>query len=152
MYTDLDDGNKKYIPYVVETSVGCDRTILAVIVDAYEEETLENGEVRTVLRFDPKVAPRKAAIFPLMKKDGMPEIAKKLTSDLMRNFNVIYDEAGAIGKRYRREDENGTPYCVTVDHDTLEDNTVTVRERDSMSQERVNIDQLSTYLFEKLNL
>lgn len=152
MYTDLDDGNKKYIPYVLETSVGCDRTILALLMDAYEEEVLENNEMRTVLHFDPKVAPRKASIFPLMKKDGMPEIAKALEKNLRAYFNVSYDESGAIGKRYRREDENGTPFCITIDHDTLEKQSVTVRERDTMSQERISLDQVENYLREKLNM
>ena len=152
MYTDLDDGNKKYIPYVLETSVGCDRTVLAILFDAYEEEQLEGGDTRTVLRFDPKVAPRKASVFPLMKKEGMPELAKEITKDLQKSFNVAYDDAGQIGKRYRREDENGTPFCITVDHDTLSEGTVTVRERDTMSQERVSKDKLKTYLFEKLSV
>ena len=152
MYTDLDDGNKKYIPYVLETSVGCDRTVLAILFDVYEEEQLEGGDTRTVLRFDPKVAPRKASVFPLMKKEGMPELAKEITKDLQKSFNVAYDDAGQIGKRYRREDENGTPFCITVDHDTLSEGTVTVRERDTMSQERVSKDKLKTYLFEKLSV
>lgn len=152
MYTDLEDGNKKYIPYVLETSVGCDRTVLALLYDAYDEETLEGGDVRTVMHFDPKVAPRKASIFPLMKKEGMPELSREIVKDLQKSFNVAYDDAGAIGKRYRREDENGTPFCITVDHDTISDGTVTVRERDTMAQERVSKDKLKTYLFEKLSL
>jgi glycyl-tRNA synthetase len=150
VYTDVDDGNKKYLPYVLETSVGCDRTILAILMDAYEEETLENGETRTVLHLDPKVAPRKASIFPLMKKDGMPEAALALTAELRKHFNVAYDDAGAIGKRYRREDENGTPFCITVDHDTLQDQTVTIRERDSMAQERIALADVQNYLYTKL--
>ena len=150
MYTDLDDGNKKYLPYVLETSVGCDRTLLAILIDAYEEETLENNEKRTVLHLDPKLAPRKASIFPLMKKEGLVEKSREIQKDLQKHFLVAYDDAGAIGKRYRREDENGTPFCITVDFDTLEDSTVTVRERDSMAQERINKDQLKKYLIDKL--
>jgi glycyl-tRNA synthetase len=152
MYTDLDDGNKKYLPYVLETSVGCDRTLLAILIDAYEEENLENGEQRTVLHLDPKLAPRKASIFPLMKKEGLVDLSKEIQKDLQKHFLVAYDDAGAIGKRYRREDENGTPFCITIDFDTLEDGTVTVRERDTMAQERVNKDQLKQYLRDKLEV
>jgi glycyl-tRNA synthetase len=150
-YTDLEDGNKKYLPYVLETSVGADRTILALLLDAFEEEKLENGETRTVLHLDKKVAPRKISIFPLMKKQGMPELAREIEKDLKKHWNTAYDDAGAIGKRYRREDENGTPFCITVDHDSLENGTVTVRERDTMSQERISKDKLKSYFFDKLS-
>ena len=149
-YTDLDDGNKKYIPYVLETSLGCDRTILALLIDAYEEEQLEDGEQRVVLHLDPKVAPRKVSVFPLMKKAGMPEMSEAIVNDLKRHFITTYDDAGAIGKRYRREDENGTPFCVTVDFESIEDGTVTIRERDSMKQERISKDQLKQFIFDKL--
>jgi len=128
-----DSRSEKYIPYIIETSVGCDRTLLAVLIDAYEEE-----EERVVLRIAPEIAPIRVAIFPLVKKDGMPEIAHKITDDLRGRFRVFYDESGSIGRRYRRMDEAGTPYCITVDNETLENNSVTIRHRDSMLQERVN--------------
>ena len=135
----------RYIPYVVETSAGLDRTILMLLSDAYHEENVD-GDERTVLRFHPKIAPIKAAIFPLVKKEGMPEIAHAIEDDLRDVFNVFYDEKGSIGKRYRRMDEAGTPFCITVDGDTLEDGTVTVRDRDSLKQDRVPKDNLVTYL------
>ena len=131
----------RYIPYIIETSVGCDRTLLAVLIDAYEEE-----EERVVLRIAPEIAPIKVAIFPLVKKDGMPEIARKITDDLRGRFRVFYDESGSIGRRYRRMDEAGTPYCITVDNETLENNSVTIRQRDSMRQERVDTAKLKLYL------
>ena len=115
-----------------------------------EEEKLEDGEMRTVLRFAPRVAPIKIAVFPLMKKDGLGEKAKEIYHNLMQHWNAEYDEGGAIGKRYRRQDEIGTPFCVTVDYDTLQDNTVTIRERDSMKQERIFISQLKTYFMDKI--
>ena len=140
-----DQVQDKYIPYVIETSIGCDRTVLTCIIDAYEEE-----EERVVLRFAPSVAPIKAAVFPLVKKDGMPELALKIKEDLKGDYRVFYDESGAIGRRYRRQDEAGTPFCITVDNETLENNTVTIRERDSMQQKRIESSQIKNYLAEKL--
>ncbi|EMO13086.1 glycine--tRNA ligase [Leptospira santarosai] len=142
--------NKKYVPFVVEPALGANRLFLAVVTDAYEEEKLPDGETRTVLRFSPKIAPVKAAVFPLMKKDGLPEKAREIFADLSRLGNIEYDDGGAIGKRYRRQDEIGTPFCITVDYDTLKDDTVTVRERDSMTQERVPVTRLRNWLFERL--
>ena len=123
---------------------------MTFLIDGYYEEEVK-GEMRAVLKFHPRLAPVKAAIFPLVNKDGMPEIARKIESDLRKNFKVFYDDKGAVGRRYRRQDEAGTPFCITVDTQTLEDQTVTVRERDSMEQERVVIDKLSLYLNEKLS-
>jgi len=136
---------EKFIPYVVETSVGLDRTILMLLCDAYREEEV-NGDERTVLSLHPALAPIRAAIFPLVKKEGMPEIAHNVENDLKRHFNVMYDERGSMGKRYRRMDEAGTPFCITIDGQTLEDDTVTVRDRDSMEQDRVAITQLRRYI------
>lgn len=143
------DGKERYIPFVVETSAGCDRVFLAVLCDAYQEDIVEDEE-RTVLSLHPKLAPVKAGIFPLLKKDGLPERAEKLYRDLQKHFKVQYDDAGSIGRRYRRQDEIGTPYCFTIDHDTLKDDTVTVRDRDSTHQERIHIEQVKTYLMDKL--
>ncbi len=137
--------SERYIPYVVETSTGVDRLLLTTLVDAYDEE-----EERVVLRFKPIIAPMKAAVFPLVKKDGMPEIARKIVSNLRKHFRVFYDESGAIGRRYRRQDEIGTPYCFTVDSQTMEDGTVTVRERDTMGQERISQDTIMAYLMERV--
>ena len=135
--------NRRYVPYVIETSVGADRVTLAALVDAYrEEEVPGESEGRVVLGLHPAIAPTKAGIFPLVKKDGMPEFAERLAKELRLEFPVFYDESGAIGRRYRRQDEVGTPYCVTVDGQTLEDGTVTVRDRDTLSQERVAADRL----------
>jgi len=142
--------NKKYIPYVVEPALGLNRLFLAVISDAYVEEKLPDGEMRTVLRFSPKTAPVKIGVFPLMKKDELVPKSKEVFHLLRNHWNTEYDDSGAIGKRYRRQDELGTPFCVTIDYDTLKDNTVTVRDRDSMLQERVYIDQLKTYFIEKI--
>ncbi|KEH99476.1 glycyl-tRNA ligase [Clostridium novyi A str. 4552] len=140
--------NEKYVPYVIEPSLGADRVALAFLVDAYDEEELENGDTRTVLHFHPALAPFKAAILPLSKK--LSEKALDVYAKLSKKFNIDYDEAGSIGKRYRREDEIGTPYCITVDFDTLEDNTVTVRDRDNMTQIRLSIDELEKFLEEKV--
>jgi len=126
---------------VIETSVGCDRALLAILCDAYRQE----GE-RTVLKLHPKLAPYKVAVFPLMKKPDLLDMTDKVYKILKKNFRTTYDESGTIGKRYRRQDEIGTPYCVTIDYDGLTDNTVTIRERDGMTQERVNIDQLVNYI------
>ncbi|MDF2503443.1 glycine--tRNA ligase [Clostridium sp.] len=141
--------NEKYIPYVIEPSLGADRVTLAFLVDAYDEEELEGGDIRTVLHFHPALAPFKAAILPLSKK--LSEKAMNVYSKLSKSFNVDYDEAGSIGKRYRREDEIGTPYCVTIDFDTLEDESVTVRDRDTMKQIRVKIEDLEKFIEEKVN-
>ncbi len=143
------DGKERYIPYVVETSCGCDRLFLMTLCDAYEEDVVDDEE-RTLLKLHPTLAPVKAGIFPLMKKDGLPEAAEKLLKDVQKYFKVQYDEAGAIGRRYRRQDEIGTPYCFTIDHDTLNDDTVTVRDRDTTKQERINISQVKAYLTEKI--
>lgn len=145
---ELDENGKpfgNYVPYVIETSIGLDRMFLLTLINAYEEEDLsteEKTDSRVVLRFPPALAPVKAAIFPLTKKDGLPEKAREIMDKLMPDFNVQYEEKDAIGKRYRRQDAIGTPLCVTVDYQTLEDNTVTIRHRDSMAQERVNADDL----------
>ncbi|MBW7992466.1 MAG: glycine--tRNA ligase [Planctomycetes bacterium] len=149
-YFDVED-KKRYIPYVIEPSAGIDRSALAFLVDAYDEEEVR-GDTRNVLRFHPALAPIKAAIFPLVKKDGMPEIATNIYNDLKKYFNCFYDQKGAVGRRYRRQDEAGTPFCLTVDGQTKEDNTVTVRERDSMEQTRISADKLLGYLREKLDL
>ena len=141
---------ERYIPYVVETAAGLDRTILALLSEAYTEEEV-NGEKRTVMKFHPRIAPVKAAILPLVKKDGMPEVAHAIEADIRKHFNAFYDEKGAIGRRYRRMDEIGTPYCITIDGDTLQDGTVTVRERDSMEQVRIPKDNVVAYLVEKLS-
>jgi glycyl-tRNA synthetase len=135
--------NESYIPYVVETSIGLDRMFLAVLSHSLQDETLEDGSERTVLKIPFILAPVKAAILPLLKKDGLPEIAHKIVEDLQWDYNVIYDEKDAVGRRYRRQDAAGTPYCITVDHQTKEDGTVTLRNRDTMAQERVAIASLS---------
>jgi len=141
----------RYIPYVIEPSAGIDRSTLAFLVDAYDEEQVR-GETRNLLRFHPTLAPTKVAVFPLVKKDGMPEIAHKIYDDLKGNFTCFYDERGAVGRRYRRQDEAGTPFCITVDGQTLEDTTVTVRDRDSMDQVRISTDNLKNHLREKLEM
>ena len=140
--------NQRYIPYCVEPSLGADRVALAFLCDAYDEETLENGDVRNVLRLHPALAPFKAAVLPL-QKNKLGEKAKEVHAMLSRHFMVDYDDAGQIGKRYRREDEIGTPLCITIDFDTLEDETVTVRDRDTMEQIRLPICQLESYILEK---
>jgi glycyl-tRNA synthetase len=141
--------NTRYLPCVVETSAGADRVALTVLVDAFREETVE-GETRTVLGFHPRLAPIKVAVFPLVNKDAMPETALELFHDLRRRFPAFYDDSGAIGRRYRRMDEVGTPFCVTVDGQTASDRSVTIRERDSMRQERVGLDRVAGYLAERL--
>ncbi|MCB0457121.1 MAG: glycine--tRNA ligase, partial [Flavobacteriaceae bacterium] len=135
--------NENYVPYVVETSIGLDRMFLAVLSHSLQEETLEDGSERTVLKLPFILAPVKAAVLPLLKKDGLPEIAQQIINDLQWDYNVIYDEKDAVGRRYRRQDAAGTPYCITVDHQTKEDGTVTLRNRDTMAQERVPINKLS---------
>lgn len=134
--------NKSYVPYVIETSIGLDRLFLAVMTAAFTEETLEDGSERTVLKIPAAIAPTKVAILPLLKKDGLPEKAREILDELKLDFNCTYDEKDAIGKRYRRQDAVGTPYCITIDHQTLEDNTVTIRDRDNLQQERINIADL----------
>ncbi len=146
-YVDPVSG-ERYIPYVIEYSIGADRLMLAVLSEAYEEETLEGGDVRSVLHFHPAIAAYKAAVLPLQK--NLAPKAKEVLALLKKRFAVIYDEAGSIGKRYRRQDEIGTPYCITVDFDTLENGTVTVRDRDSMEQIRLPIDDLCAHLDEKV--
>jgi glycyl-tRNA synthetase len=141
--------NERFIPYIVETSLGADRLALAVMVDAYKEEEI-SGDKRVVMAFNPIVAPIKIGVFPLVKKDGMPEFARRVYDDLRSRYPSFYDESGAIGRRYRRQDEVGTPFGITVDGQTLEDQTVTVRDRDTLAQDRVSVDQLLTYLAERL--
>ena len=144
--------NENYVPYVVETSIGLDRMFLAVFSWALREETLEDGSTRTVLKLPEVLAPTKVAILPLVRKDGLPEVAKKLMDDLKWNHAVAYDEKDAVGRRYRRQDALGTPYCITIDHQTLEDQTVTIRYRDSMKQERIALDAVGGILNEKLDI
>ena len=156
-----EQAKEKFVPHVVEPSAGCDRTVLALICEAYDEETVTNEkgkeETRTVMRFDPKIAPVKCGVFPLLKnKPELVDKAKEVKALLSPLMNVFYDETAAVGRRYRRQDEIGTPFCATIDFDTIGENgpelvdTVTVRERDSMEQERVRIDQLPAYIGAKL--
>jgi glycyl-tRNA synthetase len=144
--------NESYIPYVVETSIGLDRMFLAVLSHSFLEEELEDRESRVVLKIPPPLAPLKAAILPLTKKDGMPEKAREIMQSIQVDFNCQYEEKDSIGKRYRRQDAIGTPFCVTIDHQTLKDNTVTLRDRDSMKQERVSKDKLHSIISEKVNI
>ena len=144
--------NENYVPYVVETSVGLDRMFLAVFSWALREETLEDGSTRTLLKLPAILAPTKIAVLPLLKKDGLPEVAKKLMDDLKWDHAVAYDEKDAVGRRYRRQDALGTPYCITIDHQTIEDQTVTLRDRDTMKQERVALDSIGEILNEKLDI
>ncbi len=140
-----ETSKERYLPYIIETSAGCDRTILCVLCDAFEEE----GE-RTVLHFAPFLAPIQVAIMPLVSKDGLPEIARKLQAELQPHFSVFFDESGSIGRRYRRQDEAGTPFCVTIDGETRENETVTLRDRDSMKQDRLKMGELKSLLQQKL--
>ena len=133
---------ERYVPHVIEPAAGADRATLAFLVDAYDEDEL-GGESRTVLKLHPRLAPVKVAVLPLVRKDGQPEVAREIVTALRGRMQTEYDEGGSIGKRYRRQDEIGTPYCVTVDHQTLEDRTVTLRDRDTLEQERVAIDGLA---------
>ena len=144
--------NESYVPYVLETSIGLDRMFLAVLSSSLQDETLEDGSERVVMRIPAPLAPIKAAVLPLTKKDGLPDKAREIINELKYDFNTYYEEKDTIGKRYRRMDAIGTPYCITVDHQTLEDNTVTIRERDSMTQERVAIDALQRIINEKVNM
>jgi glycyl-tRNA synthetase len=141
---------ERYLPYVIEPAAGADRTTLAFLIDAYDEEVKENGETRVVLHFHPKLAPVKVAVFPLMKKDGLDELAHKIENDLRESFTTFYDQSGAIGRRYARQDEIGTPFCVTVDYDSKTDGTVTLRLRDSMEQKRVKIEDLEKVIREEI--
>lgn len=143
--------NESYVPYVVETSIGLDRMFLAVLSNSLQDETLEDGSVRTVLKLPAILAPVKAAVLPLVKKDGLPEIAQKIIDELLWDYNVIYDEKDAVGRRYRRQDAAGTPFCITVDHQTIEDNTVTIRYRDTMEQERISIAEISEKMKETIS-
>ncbi|MCL1942747.1 MAG: glycine--tRNA ligase [Candidatus Azobacteroides sp.] len=144
--------NKSYIPYVIETSIGVDRMFLSIMSASYCEEQLEDGESRVVLKLPPALAPVKLAVLPLVKKDGLPEKAREIIDALKFDFKCMYDEKDSIGKRYRRQDAIGTPYCVTVDHQTREDRTVTIRHRDSMAQERVSIDDLSKIIIGRVSM
>jgi glycyl-tRNA synthetase len=141
--------NQRYLPYIVETSAGADRVALTLLVDAYREEQVE-GETRVVLGLHPAIAPIKAGVFPLVKKDGMAELATSLYHDLRKQLTCFYDDSGAIGRRYRRMDEAGTPYGVTVDGETTANQTVTIRHRDSMQQERVAVSRVAEYLREQM--
>ncbi|MBP9159619.1 MAG: glycine--tRNA ligase, partial [Flavobacteriales bacterium] len=144
--------NESYVPYVVETSIGLDRMFLAVLSAAYEEEKLESGETREVLRIPAPLAPVKVAVLPLIKKDGLPEKARAIIDSLKLDHNCQYDEKDSIGKRYRRQDAIGTPYCITVDHDSLTDDKVTIRDRDTMQQERVAISELGSIVSGKVDM
>jgi len=146
------ESNEHYTPYVLETSIGLDRMFLAVFSSALEEEELDNNTKRTVLKLPAVLAPTKAAVLPLVKKDGLPEIAQNIVEDLKWDFNVIYDEKDAVGRRYRRQDAAGTPFCITVDHDTLEDQSVTLRYRDSMEQTRVKIADLNRIISKAVDM
>lgn len=143
--------NERYLPHVIEPSFGCDRTVLTVLMDAYDEEALEDGASRTVLRFKPSVAPVQVAVFPLLKnKEELVKKARTVYEALRPHFRTEWDDNGNVGKRYRRQDEIGTPYGITIDFDTLEDDTVTIRDRDTMKQERMKIDELRNYLSDQL--
>lgn len=155
MYFDPEE-NASYIPYVIETSIGLDRLFLAHLCDAYDEEVVATGnggeEVRTVLRLHPLIAPVKVAVFPLVKKDGLPEVARKIVDDLKYDMQVVYDEKDAVGRRYRRQDAKGTPWCITVDNESLTDGQVTIRERDSMNQERIPIAGVREWVMKRLDM
>ncbi|HQH19560.1 MAG TPA: His/Gly/Thr/Pro-type tRNA ligase C-terminal domain-containing protein, partial [Bacteroidales bacterium] len=142
--------NESYVPYVVETSIGLDRTFLAILSNAYQEEKLEDGSERIVLKIPPFLSPIKIAVMPLVKKDGLPEKAREIMDQLKLNYMCQYDEKDAIGRRYRRQDAIGTPYCITIDYDSLNDNTVTIRERDTMQQERIAIEKITAIVDKKL--
>ncbi|MBQ8099384.1 MAG: glycine--tRNA ligase [Bacteroidaceae bacterium] len=150
-YFDPESG-ESYTPYVIETSIGVDRMTLSVLCHSYQEEQLEGGETRVVLKFPPQLAPVKLSVMPLVRKDGLPDLAKQIVNDLKFHFNTHYDEKDSIGKRYRRQDAIGTPYCVTVDYDTLKDNTVTLRMRDTMEQRRVKISELRSIIEDTVSI
>ena len=144
--------NESFVPYVIETSIGLDRMFLAVLSSSFVEEKLEDGSERTVLRIPAALAPVKVAVLPLLNKDGLPEKAREIVDQLKLYFNLQYDAKDAIGRRYRRQDAIGTPYCLTIDHDTLTDHCVTIRERDSMQQERVSIDRVREIVEAKVSM
>ena len=144
--------NESYVPYVIETSIGLDRMFLAVISNSLTEEKLNDGSIRTVLKLPSILSPIKVAILPLVKKDGLPEIAKKIVNELKFDITTVYDEKDAVGRRYRRQDAIGTPFCVTIDHQTLDDKTVTLRKRDSMQQERINIEHVKNLIKEEVSM
>ena len=144
--------NESYVPYVIETSIGLDRMFLAVLSNSLTEENLNDGSIRTVLKLPSILSPVKAAILPLVKKDGLPEIAKKIVNELKFDITTVYDEKDAVGRRYRRQDAIGTPFCVTIDHQTLDDKTVTLRKRDSMQQERIKIEHIKSLIKEEISL
>ena len=144
--------NKSYTPYVIETSIGLDRMFLSVLSNSYLNETLKDGSSRVVLKIPKQIAPIKIAILPLLKKDGLPEIAKELVNEFSSEVNLSYDDKDAIGRRYRRQDAIGTAFCITIDHQTLEDNTVTIRDRDTMTQERVVVEKIHSIIAEKVNI
>ena len=150
-YFDSHD-NRKYIPYVVETSIGLDRMFLAIFSNSLRFESLPDGSTRIVLKIPNILAPNQCAILPLIKKDGLPELAKQIKNKLKLKYKLLYDDKDAIGRRYRRQDALGTPFCVTLDHQTLEDKTVTVRERDSMNQKRLKVDELDKFLFKSFDI
>ena len=143
------ESNEKYIPYVVESTVGCDRAVLAVLCEAYHEEILDDGTTREVMRFIPSLAPYKVAVLPLVKKFHK-EKAEEIYRNLSKYFMTTYDEAGNIGKRYRRQDVIGTPFCITIDDNTLNNNTVTIRNRDTMEQITLNLDDVVKYIEDKV--
>lgn len=153
-YIDQDNGNERFVPYIIETSAGLTRQLLMILCDAYVEEKVadkgNDDDWRTVMKFHPELAPVTVAVLPLMKKDGLAELAHEIRGTLKEDYATDYDQSGAIGRRYRRQDEAGTPFCVTIDYDTKENGTVTVRDRDSMSQERVHKDELSAYIRSKI--
>ena len=144
--------DKNYIPYVVETSIGLDRMFLAILTYSFKMETLDDGSTRNVMSIPKQLAPNKLAFLPLLKKDGLPEYTSKIMKDFKHKINIVYDEKDAIGRRYRRQDAIGTPYCITIDHQTLEDDTFTIRDRDSMEQKRIKIDQLKKIVEDELTL
>lgn len=144
--------NESYIPYVVETSVGLDRLFLAVLSRAYHEEKLDDGTEQVVLRIPPVLAPVKVAVLPLIKKDGLPEKAREQLAQLQLRFNCQYDEKDSIGKRYRRQDALGTPFCVTIDHESLTDGQVTIRHRDSMEQERIPMNEVAVRIAQSVDM
>ncbi|MDR2159306.1 MAG: glycine--tRNA ligase, partial [Treponema sp.] len=157
-YIDQEAGGEaavsRYIPFIIETSAGLTRTLLMILCDAYDEEKVadkgNDDDWRTVLRFHPAVAPVTVAVLPLMKKDGLAELARDIRAGLKEDFSTDYDQAGAIGRRYRRQDEAGTPFCVTIDYESLENGTVTLRFRDSMEQVRLHRNELSVRLHEEI--
>jgi glycyl-tRNA synthetase len=142
--------NENFVPYVIETSIGLDRMLLAILCNSYNEEKIEDGSERVVLKLPAKLSPIKVAILPLVKKDGMPEKSRMIIDNLKSDYMCFYEEKDTIGRRYRRMDAIGTPFCITVDNQTFEDNSVTIRERDTMLQERINIENISRFLSEKL--